>query len=99
MLAGRNRVLRLVVPVQQVTNSGVNAHVPLWRLTMSKATEFLGWLIEDVTTVHAEIGTPRDERLKGYEREGFLKLRLSTHGENTYEITSKGATGFLADAR
>lgn len=62
---------------------------------MSKATEFLGWLIEDTNCVHAEIGTPRDELLKGYEKDGFLKLRLSTHNENTYEITSKGATGYL----
>lgn len=66
---------------------------------MSKATEFLAWLIEVVESVHAEIGTPRDECLKGYERDGFLKLRLSTHGENTYAITNKGAVGYLNEAR
>lgn len=62
---------------------------------MSRATHFLAWLIEDINDVHAVIGSPRDEQLKEFEAQGFLKLSLSCHGENTYEITSKGATAWI----
>jgi hypothetical protein len=66
---------------------------------MSDAMNFLAWLIEDVNDVSAEIGTPRDAQLKEFESKGFLNLRLSVHGENTYAITSKGATCFICDRK
>lgn len=59
---------------------------------MSKAANFLAWLIEDVNDVSAEIGTSRDAQLKEFEKQGFLKLYDATHGTNFYNITSKGAT-------
>jgi hypothetical protein len=62
---------------------------------MSKATNFLGWLIEDVCIVNAEVGTPRDTQLKEFEAQGFLRLSGTFSDTNNYEITNKGATGFL----
>lgn len=65
---------------------------------MDDAAQFISWLLEDVNDVHAEIGTPRDETLKEFATKGFLKLSLSCHGENTYEITSKGYTAWVLRA-
>jgi hypothetical protein len=59
---------------------------------MSKATEFLGWLIEDTHSVTAEVKTPRDDQLKEFEAQGFLRLKGTFADTNEYEITSKGAT-------
>lgn len=61
---------------------------------MSKANNFLAWLIEDINTVHAEVGTPRDAQLREFEAQGFLQHSDCLHGENTYAITNKGAVGY-----
>lgn len=66
-----------------------------WGRPMSEATEFLGWLIEDVCMVNAEVGTPRDIQLKEFEIKGFLRLSGTFADTNNYEITS-GYTAGLA---
>lgn len=56
---------------------------------MSSASSFLGWLLEDVDTVTAEVGTPRDAQLKEFEAQGFLRFKSLWADTNNYEITSK----------
>lgn len=63
---------------------------------MSKATNFFGWLIEDINEVSAEIGSPRDAQLKEFEVQGFLRKHDSCHGTNFYEITNSGAVSALS---
>lgn len=57
-------------------------------MTPASAMNFLAWLMEDVNDVSAQVGTPRDSRLKEFEQQGFLKLYESRHGRHYYEITS-----------
>ena len=54
---------------------------------------FIAWIMEDINTVTAEVGTPRDVQLKEFERQGFLKFGFETHNTNTYSITSKWMQG------
>lgn len=60
----------------------------------TKAANFVSWLLEDVDSVTAEVNTPRDAQLREFEREGFLRLSLTTHGDNTYEIITGGFRAF-----
>lgn len=57
-------------------------------MTERAAANFLSWLAEDVNTVSAEVGTPRDLQLKEFEAQGFLRQYDCAHGTNFYEITS-----------
>jgi hypothetical protein len=60
----------------------------------TRATNFVSWLLEDVDSVHAEAGTPRDEQLREFERDGFLRFSGCTRGTNNYEIVTGGFRAF-----
>lgn len=62
------------------------------------ASNFVSWLLEDIDSIHAEAGTPRDEQLRAFEREGFLHFKGCIHGTNDYEIMTDGFRAFWAAA-
>jgi len=58
------------------------------------AQDFVSWLLEDIDTVHAEADTPRDEQLREFADEGFLRFKGCIHGTNNYEIVTDGFRAF-----
>ena len=56
---------------------------------MSRKENFITWVIEDINTITAEVGSPRDVQLQEFAKHGFLKFAFMTHGTNTYEITGQ----------
>jgi hypothetical protein len=60
----------------------------------TRAANFVSWLLEDVDTVTAEVGTPRDEQLREFARDGFLRFSGCTCGTNNYEIITGGFRAF-----
>jgi hypothetical protein len=66
---------------------------------VTSANDFLGWLLEDVDTVTAEVGTPRDVQLKAFEAHGFLRFKGMWADTNAYEITSKWVSALAVSSR
>lgn len=56
---------------------------------MSRAANFLAWVMEDVNCISAEPDTPRDNELKEFVTQGFLAVASPCSGDNFYVITSK----------
>lgn len=52
-------------------------------------SNFAAWLLEDINTVCAERGTPRDEQLQEFAQEGFLHLAEETVTDRVYALTTK----------
>ena len=52
-------------------------------------SNFATWLLEDVNTVCAERGTPRDDQLQEFAAEGFLLLAEETMTDRIYALTTK----------
>lgn len=52
-------------------------------------SNFAAWLLEDLNTVCAMRDTARDEQLREYESEGYLKLAEETATDRVYAFTSK----------
>lgn len=58
------------------------------------ARDFVSWLLEDIDTVYAEAGTPRDEQLRAFANDGFLRFVGCIYATNEYEIITEGFVAF-----
>lgn len=69
----------------------------------SNTMNFLAWVVEDIDSIYAEIGSPREAQLLEFVEQGFLKQHKygGASGEHAYSITNKwmcGSTGKAPDS-
>jgi len=56
------------------------------------ASNFAGFVLEDIADFQAERDTPRDQQLQEYVTEGFLEMSSKTKTDRCYMLTSRGVS-------